>query len=97
MRERPSATPCDSFSLTCVHPCSDSGRLASSIYGILSVWQSYTISRAFSAFGTRLCALYSRRPLYASNEAIADSLGHGDESKNSETVGVLDRRMLWHR
>jgi hypothetical protein len=62
-------------------------------YGIFSVRQSYTISRAFSAYGPRLYGLYSQRPIFASKEAIADSLGHGDQSKNSETVGVLDRRM----
>jgi hypothetical protein len=49
--------------------------------------------KGFFSLGARLWALYSRRPVLASNEAIADSLGHGDQSTNSETVGVLDRRM----
>jgi len=34
---------------------------------------------------------------HASNEAKADSLGPGEQSKEIRDCWVVDRRMLWHR
>jgi hypothetical protein len=56
-------------------------------YEIFSVWQSYTISRAFSASGG-IPAACSRQPIPASKEAIADSLGQGDQQELRDCWGI---------